>query len=73
MAAYSAIKAADPNAIVISAGMAPTTEDDNIAMPDLKYYQGLYDAMGKQSAGYFDMLGAHAAGYAATLLFTVFL
>jgi hypothetical protein len=62
--AYSAIKAADPQAIVVSAGMAPTTEDDNVAMPDLKFYQGMYDAMGRNSAGYFDMLGAHAAGYA---------
>jgi polysaccharide biosynthesis protein PslG len=64
-AAYAAIKANDPNAIVVSAGMAPTTEDDNIAMPDLKFYQGMYDAMGPSgSKGYFDMLGAHAAGYA---------
>ncbi len=65
-AAYSAIKAADPNAIVISAGMAPTTRDDAVAMPDLKFYQGMYNAMNKNSAGYFDMLGAHAAGYAVS-------
>ncbi|MCX7669235.1 MAG: cellulase family glycosylhydrolase [Anaerolineae bacterium] len=61
---YAAIKAADPNAIVVTAGMAPTTEDSNRAMPDMRFYQGMYDAMGR-SDGYFDMLGVHGAGYAA--------
>jgi polysaccharide biosynthesis protein PslG len=60
-ACYTAIKAADPEAIVISAGMAPTDEDDpTISMPDAAYYQGLYAAGG---AAYFDMLGVHAPGY----------
>lgn len=63
--AYAAIKSADPNAIVITAGMAPTTEDSNRAMPDMRFYQGMYDAMGR-SDGYFDMLGVHGAGYAAS-------
>jgi hypothetical protein len=62
--AYRAIKANDPNTTVITAGMAPTTQDDAIAMPDLKFYQGLYDAMNGNSDGYFDMLGVHGAGYA---------
>jgi polysaccharide biosynthesis protein PslG len=62
--AYKAIKANDPNATVVTAGMAPTTQDDNIAMPDLKFYQGMYDAMQQNSDGYFDMLGVHGAGYA---------
>jgi hypothetical protein len=64
-AAYGKIKAADPTATVITAGMAPTTEDSNRAMPDLRFYQGMYDAMGGKSDGYFDMLGVHGAGYAA--------
>ncbi len=59
-ACYLAIKQADPGAIVISAGMAPTTEDDEKAMPDMKFYQGIYDAGG---APYFDLLGVHAPGY----------
>jgi hypothetical protein len=59
-ACYLAIKQADPGAIVISAGMAPTDEDDDIAMPDMKFYQGIYDAGG---APYFDLLGVHAPGY----------
>ncbi|GAB4445138.1 MAG: hypothetical protein Kow0031_27630 [Anaerolineae bacterium] len=57
---YQAIKAADPNAIVISAGMAPTTRHDDQAMPDTLFIQGMYDA----GAGpWFDVLGVHAPGY----------
>ena len=62
---YTSIKSKDPNAIVVTAGMAPTTEDSDRAMPDLKFYQGIYDAMGGRSDGHFDMLGVHGAGYAS--------
>jgi hypothetical protein len=62
--AYAAIKRANPNAIVISAGMAPTGTNNAQAMPDVAFYQGMYRAMGN-SDGYFDMLGVHAAGFAA--------
>ena len=61
---YAAIKAADPNAIVVTAGMAPTTADQADAMYDVKFYKQLYQAMGGNSDGYFDVLGIHAAGYA---------
>ncbi len=64
-AAYAAIKRADPNAIVVSAGMAPTGTDNEQAMPDERFYREMYRAMGGNSDGYFDMLGVHAAGYAA--------
>lgn len=58
---YLAIKAADPTAIVISAGLAPTDYDDPaVSMPDVAFYRGLYAAGG---AAYFDMLGVHAPGY----------
>jgi hypothetical protein len=63
--AYAAVKAADPDALVISGGMSPTGTDDNTAMPDIKFYTELYKAMGGKSAGYFDLLGAHAAGFHA--------
>lgn len=63
--AYAAIKAVHPNAIVISAGMAPTGDDNENAMPDDKFYDQMYQAMGGNSDGYFDMLGVHGAGYAA--------
>ena len=63
--AYSAIKRGNPNAIVISAGMAPTGDNNENAMPDDVFYEGLYQAMGDNSTGYFDMLGVHGAGFAA--------
>jgi hypothetical protein len=62
---YRAIKAVHPSAIVISAGMAPTGDDSDLAMPDDKFYDLMYQAMGGSSDGYFDMLGVHGAGYAA--------
>ncbi|MGH2461054.1 MAG: hypothetical protein ACRDIY_19525 [Chloroflexota bacterium] len=61
-AGYEAIKAADPQADVISAGLSPTTASGAIAMPDIEFIQQIYKAGG---AKYFDLLGAHAAGYKA--------
>lgn len=63
--AYAAIKRGNPNAIVISAGMAPTGDNSDVAMPDDVFYEGLYQAMNNNSSGYFDMLGVHGAGFAA--------
>lgn len=63
--AYAAIKRANPNAIVISAGMAPTGSNDNNAMPDDLFYEQMYQAMGGNSNCCFDMLGVHGAGFAA--------
>jgi hypothetical protein len=60
--AYQVIKKVDPNAIIVSAGMAPTTELSQRAVPDSQFIQAMYDAGAKP---YFDMLGAHGAGYKA--------
>ena len=59
---YEAIKAADPEAIVVSAGLAPTGTGLPVAMPDTEFLQGMYDA---GSADYFDVLGLNAPGYKA--------
>ena len=59
---YTAIKAADPDAIVISAGLAPTGTNSDAAMPATTFLQGMYDA---GAAAYFDVLGANAPGYKA--------
>lgn len=59
---YEAIKAADPQAIVISAGLAPTGQTPPVAIPDTDFLQGMYDA---GAAAYFDVLGLNAPGYAA--------
>jgi hypothetical protein len=58
--AYQRIKSADPEAIVISAGLAPTTQWDDVAVPDTVFLQQMYDA---GAASYFDVLGVHGAGY----------
>ena len=60
--AYTAIKAADPTAWVVTAGLSPTTRNDNVAKPDVYFLQEMYDA---GAAKYFDLLGAHGAGFRA--------
>lgn len=60
--AYKAIKAADPEAIVISGGLSPTTASGAIAMPDVDFLKAMYGAGLKGSV---DMLGVHAAGFKA--------
>jgi len=57
-----AIRAVDPNAVIISAGLAPTGNYDASAMPDEIFLQGMYDA-GFQE--YVDVVGVHAPGYGA--------
>jgi len=58
--AYQAIKAADSQAIVISAGLAPTTRHDAEAMPDIYFFEGMYSAGARV---YFDALGVNASGF----------
>ncbi|MCO5188493.1 MAG: cellulase family glycosylhydrolase [Anaerolineae bacterium] len=60
---YTAIKAADPDAIVISAGLAPTgAGDPSQVMSDTDFLRGMYAA---GAADYFDVLGVNAPGYKA--------
>lgn len=59
---YQAIKKADPNALVISAGLSPTTDPSDRARPDVLFLKELYAA---GAAPYFDLLGIHAAGFKA--------
>jgi hypothetical protein len=61
-ACYQAIKRADSQAIVITAGLAPTTQNNAAAEPDTEYLNRTYAAGAKP---YFDALGAHGAGYKA--------
>ena len=51
--AYRAIKAADPDAVVLSAPLAPTLELDERNLNDLIFLQRMYDA---GAAGCFDIL-----------------
>ncbi len=64
-ASYAKIKSIDPNAIVVSAGLTPTSASNSEAMPDVTFVSKMYDAMQNNSTGYFDALGVHAPGYKA--------
>jgi len=61
-AGYSAIKAVDPNAVVVSGGLAPTGFNDGVnAINDRLYLNALYVAgLGAVS----DAIGAHPLGWA---------
>jgi polysaccharide biosynthesis protein PslG len=61
-ACYPAIKRVDPEALVISAGLAPTGSGLPEAIPDDAYLLGMYEA---GAAPYFDLLGLNAPGYKA--------
>ncbi|NPV09120.1 MAG: cellulase family glycosylhydrolase [Anaerolineae bacterium] len=58
--AYTAIKAEDPEALVISGGVATTGDGGEGAVGDLDFIRGLYEAGAK---GYFDALGSHPYGF----------
>ncbi len=59
---YTAIKAADPSAVVVSAGLAPTGYNDGVnAINDRLFLRGLYTA-GLASTS--DAVGAHPQGWA---------
>jgi hypothetical protein len=59
---YIAIKRADPDALVITAGMAPTGTWTEGVMPDDMFVEQMYEA---GAAPYFDLLGVHAPGFKA--------
>lgn len=64
--AYNVAKAADPNVVVISAGLSPTGVTSGRAMDDVLYLQWLFDA-GLKGGGNYDVLGAHANAQAPTV------
>jgi hypothetical protein len=61
-ACYVGIKTADPHALVVSAGLAPTGTGLPVAIPDEEYLVEMYEA---GAAPYFDALGLNAPGYKA--------
>ena len=60
--AHQAIKRVDPQALVISAGLSPTTEVSERGRSDVMFLREMYQA---GAAQYFDILGVHAPGYKA--------
>jgi len=57
---YRAVKAGDPAALVVSAGLAPTNTQNAEALDERLYLEQLYSA---GAAPFFDVLGAHAYGF----------
>ena len=60
-AAYTAVKRNDPQALVVSAGLAPTNAVDDSALDDRTYLRSMYE---RGASDYFDVLGAHPYGFA---------
>jgi len=56
---YTRAKEADPEAVIISAGLAPTTEMGLKNLSDLVFLQKMYDAGAK---GYFDIMSVQGYG-----------
>jgi hypothetical protein len=61
-ACYVGIKSADPDALVVSAGLSPTGTGLPQAVPDTIYLKEMYEA---GASPYFDLLGVNAPGYKA--------
>ncbi|MBI4301079.1 MAG: beta-galactosidase [Chloroflexi bacterium] len=59
-AAYIAIKAADPGAVVLTGAPTPAGDVGNLARDDVSFFREMYQA-GMQ--GYFDAVAAHPSGY----------
>lgn len=58
--AYPAIKAVNPEMLVISGGLTPAQNEADLAIDDVEYLKQMYASGVKD---YFDALGAHPAGY----------
>jgi len=59
-ATSEAIREADPDAILISAGLAPTGQHNELAHRDDMYLQAMYNVGFEQ---YIDVVGVHAPGF----------
>jgi polysaccharide biosynthesis protein PslG len=60
--AYTSAKRANPNAVIVTAGLTPTGTISPEARPDDLYLKEMYQAGARE---YFDVLGVHAAGFKA--------
>lgn len=62
---YQAVKAADPEALAVSADLAPTNSNDITAIDGRLFLAALYRA---GVGAYFDVLGAHMRQYQLNLI-----
>jgi hypothetical protein len=62
-AAFPAIKAADPNAVVVYGGLTPTGENNpSLAIDDTVYLKQSYAYNNGEIKQFFDVMGVHATG-----------
>jgi hypothetical protein len=60
-AGYQTVKANDPAALVLFAGLTPTgVNDPSVAISDVEYLRQMYALNGGEVRQYYDALGAHA-------------
>src|SRR5260370_31409735 len=60
----TAVKAADPNALVVLGAPSPTTSNvPGSIIDDLTYLQALYAINGGEVSGFFDVMSAHPSGF----------
>jgi hypothetical protein len=59
-AGYHGVKAGDPQALVVAAGLAPTNGHGALALDERAFLRAMYQA---GAAAYFDVLGAHPYGF----------
>ncbi len=57
---YQAVRAGDPGALVVAAGLAPTNGHGEQAMDERVFLRAMYEA---GAGDYFDVLGAHPYGF----------
>ena len=62
-AAYNGVKAGDPSALVISAGLATNSGGSDDAVDDRAFLQGMLD---NGACSFFDQLGANPLGFASS-------
>ncbi|HET6318873.1 MAG TPA: cellulase family glycosylhydrolase [Chloroflexota bacterium] len=63
-AAYPAVKAADPNAVVATGALTPNGfTDPNVALDDVFYLEQMYQYQNGIVRSVSDVIGAHGAGY----------
>jgi hypothetical protein len=62
--AHDAIKAADPNALIVSGALTPTGfTDPNVAIDDALFFEQMYQYQNGVFKQYADVIGAHAGGF----------
>lgn len=61
--AYNSVKANDPNALIVFAGLAPTGGSIGLGMDDIEFLRASFIQTEGRISNYFDVIGVHSYGY----------